>query len=292
MIDARDKDVASMSIEAALEAHAIYHNSFDNRLQIWMALPTPRGSDPSFHALAAESAQQHAINLTMHCAEAPRDLEIYQTHYHCSPMEFCTRSQISNGVKQTKTVLAHMVNLDLTTDIPLLLEAAETTTISHNPASNCKLGNGIAPISTLLSASSASNRKRINISLGTDGAPCSNTHDLFRTMHLTSLLACGTARDAQGLSAKQVLAMATIHGAEALGLEDDVGSLEVNKKADFVVVDPYTIGAGAAPYDWEQCGSGGVDPVTVVVHSCTGRDVDMVVVDGKVSLSLTWRQDS
>lgn len=86
--------------------------------------------------------------------------------------------------------------------------------------------------------------------------------------------------------------MATIHGAKALGLEDDVGSLEVNKKADFVVVDPYTIGAGAAPYDWEQCGSGGVDPVTVVVHSCTGSDVDMVVVDGKVSLSLTWRQDS
>jgi cytosine/adenosine deaminase-related metal-dependent hydrolase len=80
-----------------------------------------------------------------------------------------------------------------------------------------------------------------------------------------------------------VLEMATINGARALGLEKDVGSIEVGKKADFVVVNPK--GLHAAPFEEGQILDGGVDPMTTVVYSCTGADVEMVIVDGNVLVS-------
>ena len=185
-------------------------------------------------------------------------------------MEFCGKT----GITGPKTVLAHMVNLDLEKDLPLLKQTG--TSVAHNPSSNCKLGSGIASVPAMLEAG-------INVSLGTDGAPCANTYDMFREMNMASLLQSGLMQKAGVLPAVTVLEMATINGAKSLGLQDEVGSLEVGKKADFVVIDPYTIGAAAAPWDPDQYDEGGVDPVTIVVHSCTGRDVDMVVVDGQVS---------
>lgn len=82
------------------------------------------------------------------------------------------------------------------------------------------------------------------------------------------------------MSAETVLEMATINGARALGLQDSIGSLEIGKKADFVVVNPG--GVHAAPWDESQVEEGGLDPMTVVVFSCTGKDVECVVVDGEV----------
>jgi cytosine/adenosine deaminase-related metal-dependent hydrolase len=118
------------------------------------------------------------------------------------------------------------------------------------------------------------------VSLGTDGAPCGNTYDMFREIHLAGILYKGVNLDAGVVGAETVLEMATINGARALGLEKEIGSLEVGKKADFVVVDPGRL--HAAPFDEGQIVCGGVSPVTTVVYSCTGADVEMVVVDGEV----------
>jgi len=74
--------------------------------------------------------------------------------------------------------------------------------------------------------------------------------------------------------------MATINGAKALGLEQEIGSLEVGKKADFVVIDPS--GLHCVPFDPQQVLEGGIDPITAVVFSCSGADVDKVVVDGEL----------
>jgi cytosine/adenosine deaminase-related metal-dependent hydrolase len=90
----------------------------------------------------------------------------------------------------------------------------------------------------------------------------------------------GRSHDASVVCAVDVLEMATINGARSLGLEDSIGSLEADKKADFVVADPS--GLYAAPYDPAQVQNGGVDPVTTLVYSCKDNDVDMVVVDGEV----------
>ncbi|KAK5124906.1 hypothetical protein LTR85_001096 [Meristemomyces frigidus] len=269
MTDARDKDVESMSVDAAIEAFEKFDGGCEDRLAVWMALGTPRGNDVTFHAEAAKRAKATGMGLTMHCAEAPKDLEIYRECYTCSPAEFCKQA----GIVGPKVVLAHMVNLDLEKDLPVLAETG--TSVAHNPSSNCKLGSGIAAVPEMLAAG-------VNVSLGTDGAPCSNTYDMIREMDLASKLQAGKKQKAGTLPALAVLEMATIRAARALGLEDEIGSLEVGKKADFVVMNPTRIGSACAPWDAGEARNGGISPVTAVVHSCTGRDVEMVVVDGEV----------
>jgi cytosine/adenosine deaminase-related metal-dependent hydrolase len=265
--DPRDKDVSSMSIASMLSAHEKHHNSFNGRLHVWAAAGTPRGSPLSSHLGIGEACRKHDIGLTMHCAEAPKDLTIYKDSYGLTPMQFCQQTKLTGK----KTVLAHMVHLDLATDLLILEETG--TTVAHNPNSNCKLASGIAKVPEMLEAG-------VNVSLGTDGAPCGNTYDMFREMHLAGIIHKGAKLDAGLVGAEKVLEMATINGARALGLEKEVGSIEVGKKADFVVVNPK--GLHAAPFDERQILDGGVDPMTTVVYSCTGADVEMVVVDGKV----------
>lgn len=265
--DARDKDMKSMSIEAALDVHGRYNGSFNDRLHIWMAAVTPRGSSRACHSQIGQACRDHNIGLTMHCAEAPKDLDIYQGQYGCSPMEFCQETDIAGP----RTVLAHMVNLDVLKDLPILRDTG--TSVAHNPSSNCKLASGIALVPEMLEAG-------VNVCLGTDGAPCSNDYDMIREMKSASLLQKGRLRDAKVMGALDVLRMATINGARALGLEQEVGSLEVGKKADFVVVDASSL--AATPFDAGQIADGGIDPVTTLVYSCSGSDVAMVVVDGRV----------
>lgn len=265
--DPRDRDINSMSIESMMAAYKQHHGSFNDRLHVWAAAGTPRGSPLSSHLGIGEACREHGIGLTMHCAEAPKDLTIYRDMYSCTPMEFCQQAKLTGK----KTVLAHMVHLGLETDLPILKETG--TTVAHNPNSNLKIASGIAKVPQMLDAG-------VNVSLGTDGAPCGNTYDMFREMHLAGILHKGANLDAGLVGAETVLEMATINGARALGLEKEVGSLEVGKKADFVVVHPK--GLRSAPWDEGQVLCGGVDPMTTVVYSCTGVDVEMVVVDGEV----------
>src|SRR5580700_9601215 len=82
---------------------------------------------------------------------------------------------------------AHMVHLDLDVDLAILSEGG--TTVAHNPTSNCKLASGTARVPEMLAG-------RVNVSLGTDGAPCSNTYDMFREMHLAGILHKGANHDA------------------------------------------------------------------------------------------------
>ena len=268
--DARDRDVESMSIASALEAHQKYHKSCDDRLHMWFSAGTPRGSPISAHAAIGEAAQAHDIGLTMHCAEAPKDLSIYRDSYNCSPFQFCQTTKLAGP----KSVFAHCVHPDPAAgDFDILRETKST--VSHNPTSNLKLGSGVAPIPDMLAAG-------VNVSLGTDGAPCNNTYDMFREMHLASILHGGVREQAGMITAYQVLEFATINGARALDLEDHIGSLEVGKKADVVVVAPK--GVGAAPWDPEQVFDGGVDPVATLVN-CSGDNVEYVMVDGKVLVS-------
>jgi cytosine/adenosine deaminase-related metal-dependent hydrolase len=267
MTDARDASVSDMSLGSAIKAYEAYNSSFNNRLHIWFAAGTPRGAPVSDFTPIGEAAAKMDTGITMHCAEAPADNPLFHKQYDCSPIQFCENAKLTSR----KTVLAHVVHLDAETDYPIL--ARTGTTASHNPSSNCKLGSGIAAVPDMLSSG-------VNVALGTDGAPCNNTYDMIREMHLTAILHAGARQEAGVISAYKALEMATINGARALGLEQDIGSLEVGKKADFVIINPG--GLHAAPWNAEQVIEGGIDPVTIVVHSCSGQDVDTVVVDGLI----------
>ncbi|KAK7955019.1 5-methylthioadenosine s-adenosylhomocysteine deaminase n1 protein [Apiospora saccharicola] len=267
IVDARDKDLDHMSIPSLLSAHSSFHGTSNDRLHVWAACGTPRGAPLSSFAQVGKACKQHDIGITMHCAEAPRDLPIFREVYNKTPMQFCEEA----GLAGPKTVLAHMCHLDMDIDLAILRESR--TTVTHNPTSNLKLASGIAKVPQMLEAG-------VNVALGTDGAPCNNSYDMLREMHLASILHKGNLLDAGSIGAHEALEMATIYGAKALGLEKEIGSLEVGKKADLVVLDARA--SWAAPWSPQQFVHGGMDPVSLVVGSCTGRDVTHVMVDGRI----------
>jgi cytosine/adenosine deaminase-related metal-dependent hydrolase len=141
------------------------------------------------------------------------------------------------------------------------------TNVAHCPSSNLKLGSGIAPIAKLLA-------NHISVSLGADGAPCNNRLDMFTEMRSAALLQ-KALHGPEVLPAKRVLRMATIDGARALGLEDDIGSLEKGKKADLSLVNLGQL--HTAPRS--------EDVISSVVYSAQPSDVQSVVVDGRILMN-------
>ncbi|MCK5569238.1 MAG: amidohydrolase family protein, partial [Spirochaetes bacterium] len=143
------------------------------------------------------------------------------------------------------------------------------THISYNPVSNAKLGNGVARVKDYMEAG-------INIGLGTDDAPCNNNNDMFEVMKYASLFQKAVHTDASLLPSEQILEMATMGGARALGMENLIGSLEPAKKADIILVNmqalsltPVFTGAN-------------FNALAHLVFAAHGDNVDTVIIDGRM----------
>ena len=149
----------------------------------------------------------------------------------------------------------------------ILRAARHDLKVSHNPVSNMYLSSGIAPIPEMLAAG-------ITIGLGVDGAASNNGQDMLELMKATALLQKVGTLDPTVITAEKVLEMATIDGARAVGLEKEIGSLEVGKKADFVVFDPFR-NPKAVPLH---------NPVSTLVYSSTMENIESVAVDGEFVL--------
>lgn len=203
-------------------------------------------------------SKEKGIPITMHCAEVRADREYFASLVpKHTPMTYCD----SVGLLGPKTVLVHMVHLD-DNDIKMLHETG--THVAHCPTSNAKLASGVCRVPDLLNAG-------VNVGLGTDGAPCNNTNDLLQEMKLAGIIHKAVSYDPTLVPAETVLEMATINGAKALGLDREIGSLEIGKKADFVAIDSRKVGL----QPWYS-------PVSAVVYTANGGDVSVVVIDGKV----------
>ena len=157
-------------------------------------------------------------------------------------------------------VLAHCVHLDAA-EIGLL--ARSGTHVVHNPMSNLKLASGFAPVPALMAAG-------VNVTLGTDGAISGNDLDMWLAIRLAATLHKATTGDATTVTTGEALAMATRNGARALGASDRLGSIEVGKEADLILVDTGRL--HAAPL---------FDPVTHLVYSAGRADVTDVFVGGR-----------
>lgn len=163
------------------------------------------------------------------------------------------------GARGDKTSFAHCVQLD---PAQIRRLAADGTRVVHCPSANLKLGSGIAHIAAMQDAG-------IAVGLGPDGAPCNNNLDPWLELRHAALLAA--VRSGPGvLHARRVLRMATLDGARLLGEEHRLGSIEVGKRADLVVVRVDRPHVGPA---W--------DPVSTLVYATQARDVEHVFVDGR-----------
>ncbi|KAI0007712.1 hypothetical protein F4779DRAFT_492087 [Xylariaceae sp. FL0662B] len=266
--DPRDSFLHDLSLAALLKAHAKHHGSSDGLIHVWAALGTPRGAPETAFANVGRTCAARGLRLTMHCAEARDDVAISRAAYGGrSPVMVSVAAEVAGP----RRVLAHACHLD---DADVRMLAGTRTAVAHCPTSNLKLASGVAPVAALRAAGAI-------VALGSDGAPCNNSYDMLREMHLASVLHKGVFEDASAIGAHEALEMATVEGARALSLEQEVGSLEVGKKADLVVLDIRR--SWAAPWDPETvAGGGGMDPVSLVVGCCTGRDVSHVMVNGRM----------
>ena len=131
------------------------------------------------------------------------------------------------GLVSPRLIAVHMTQLS---DEEIALLAESGSHVAHCPESNLKLASGFCPVHKLMQAG-------VNVALGTDGAASNNDLDMFGEMQTAAQLAKAVANDATALSAAQALRMATLNGARALGLDQQVGSLEVGKAADITAVD-------------------------------------------------------
>ena len=234
-----------------------FHNSYDGRIKYAVA--------PRFVLSCSDGLMREAFEMTCdfdgmlfhtHASENKNEINAVRQRCGMDNIEFLHHL----GVLSEKSVLAHCIHIN-ENEVGML--ASSHSNVTHCPSSNLKLGSGIANIPNLLS-------RGINVSLGADGAPCNNNLNMFEEMRLASLL----QKPIHGptvMPAKKVFEMATIAGARALGLEKEIGSLEVGKKADLVILDLQQV--------WNPSQTDSV--YSSIVYSASPENVVSVMIDGR-----------
>ncbi len=203
-------------------------------------------------------ATENKVGLHIHIAETQFEWDNIHNLYGTTP----TRHLFELGLLGPDVLGAHCIWLS-DDDIQLLKDTG--TSVAHNPECNMKVADGIAPIAKMLDAG-------VIVSLGTDSCAVNDNMDMFEAMRVAAFLQKVHHLDAAAMSAYQVLEMATIGGARALGMEHEIGSLEVGKKADMILVDL------SGPH---------MRPINNIVNNLVycasaSSDVETVIVDGQV----------
>jgi 5-methylthioadenosine/S-adenosylhomocysteine deaminase len=227
-------------ITPAPAPHAIYTNA-DETLQASRAL-----------------ANKYSAPLLIHVAETKREFDESKAKRGLTPVAALAKLGVLDG----RTVAAHGVWLD---DDDVATLAAKKTGVAHCPSSNMKLASGVAPLPKLI-------RLGVALGLGPDGpAGSNNDFNLFEEMDLAGKLQKIATMDPETLPARTVVAMATIGGARVLGMEKELGSLEVGKRADLIAV------SLESPHAYPM-----FNVYSQMVNALKGSDVTDVVVNGKL----------
>lgn len=252
---------AGEEAEAALEAEKkLYENwngASNDRIRVMVGLHAPYSCSPEVIQKAVQLAKSLSVPLHIHYLETQDEVDQIQQKYGKDVTSFLQEL----GLFDVKTILAHGVQMKEQDRKTL---AQYDTAISHNPISNQKLGSGIAPVQEMLEAG-------LTVALGTDGAGSTNTLDMFEEIKAATYLQKVSHNRATALSGYEALQMATINGAKALGLEKEIGSLEVGKKADVILIDLNK--AHLVPVH---------DIYSTLAYSVNGSDVETVIINGKI----------
>ena len=255
---------AASRVKDATKIMKQWHGDAQGRIHFWYGLMVPRRpgdtDHPEFYRAVSESAQAQGMGIVYHFCSEFEDAVYIQNTYGVRPAEW-SRDNHALG----EHVL--LINGCWVTPKEIEILAETGTHLTHSPVANMKMATGILPVPDVLSAG-------VNLGLGTDGALNNNSYDMFAEMKTACLLQNATRRSANALSAESVLEMATINGAKAIGQERELGSIEVGKRADIVLVDmkrPNTYPVH--------------DVVSNLVFSCNGSNVDSVFVDGRQVLT-------
>ena len=245
------------NIQKNVRLYENFNNTADGRIKVWFAPHAPYTCPPEYVEKIMEAAKSCNAGIHVHLAETLDEQHQIAEGYGKTPTEYLN----DLGVFELPTLAAHSVYLN-DSDIAILKE--HNVGIAHNPSSNLKLASGIANIPKYLQAG-------LNVGIGTDGCSSNNTLNMFKEMTICSFVQKVNAMDPTVLPAEEILRLATIGGAKALRWDDEIGTLEVGKKADLILVDidkPHF-----APWN---------NPVSDLVYSAQGSDVKTTIVNGKL----------
>ncbi len=261
--------------ETLIDFPAPDHETFDEAVdytrrftEAWRGHPlvTPAIAPHAVYTVSADHlkashrlARELDVPLLIHLAEAQSEVEQVRTTTGKRPVDYAD----GLGILDQGTIAAHMIWPN-ESEIETL--AARGVGVAHCPQSNMKIAAGVAPVPALLAAGVA-------VGLGTDGAASNNDLDLWEEIDTAAKLHKVTARDPTVLDARQALELATITGARAIHMDDEIGSLEVGKRADLIVVDV------SSPHQQPV-----YDPYSVLTYATGAADVETVIVNGRILL--------
>lgn len=259
LMDAHDgpeelRQEPDVAVAEALTLARRFHDP-DSGMRIALAPRFAISSSRGLLEQVASASRDHDLMVHTHCAETREEVRITENRFGMGPVALFRDLGLMNG----KLLMAHCVQTG-PADHRIMAEGGAT--VLHCPTTNLKLGSGIAPVKEMLEAG-------VRVTLGADGAACNNNLSLFREARLAALLQKGL-HGPDCLSAWEVLRMATIDGARALGMDGDVGSVEPGKFADMVVLDPHR--SRSTPFD---------DPASAVVYSMGPQNVRHVMAGGR-----------
>jgi len=254
------QEITSDSIEQSIALLEEWHGKANGRIRYCFAPRFAVSCTRELLEQVGRLARERGVMIHTHASENRTECEIVETETGLRNVAYLNQV----GLTGSHVALAHCVHLS-NDEIETLLQTK--TNVVHCPSSNLKLGSGIAPVAELL-------KRGISVSLGADGAACNNRLDMFTEMRMAALLQ-KALHGPEVLPARRALRMATIDGAIAMGLDADIGSIEVGKKADLAVIRLGRIHTSPAAKD----------VVSSIVYSAEAYDVRSVVVDGQILMN-------
>lgn len=253
---------AGETIEDSEAFVAEWHGRANGRIQTWFGPHAPYTVSPEGYQRITQLAEQYGVGIHTHLAETAVEVDNSLARHAVSPVAYLDRL----GVLSSRTLAAHCVWL---TEDDIRILAERDVAVAYNPSSNAKLASGVAPMPDLLAAG-------VRVGLGTDSNLSNNNLDMFEEMRLGAMIQKLHCQDAAAMPCDLMLRLATIGSAQALGLADDVGSLEPGKKADIIVVD------FMAPHLWPILRGARGNVIEQLVYSANSADVRTTIVDGQV----------
>lgn len=258
MIDFGDAERREAEIEENLQLFKSCNGMADGRIKVFFGPHSPYTASEELLIKVRELADENNMGIHIHVSETEKEINDSLDEKGLRPFEYLEKI----GFLGPDVVAAHCVWLS---DEEIEIIKKHNVKVSHNPCSNMKLASGVAPVSKLI-------ENDICVSIGTDGASSNNNLDLIEELKTASLLQKVSTLDPKVLSSDEAITMATIKGAEALGLENEIGSIEVGKKADIILID--TNSANMVP-DSSSLSSN-------VIYSANGSNVDTTICNGKI----------
>lgn len=253
---------AGETLESTVEFIEEWRDRVPGRIFTWFGPHAPYSCLTETFKEIQRLAEFYDVGIHTHLAETVDEVKLSLSQHGKTPVEFLA----DIGLLSSRLLIAHGVHLN-DDDMDLLAEA--DVAVAYNPSSNMKLASGVARVPELL-------KRGIRVGLGTDSNLSNNNLDMFEEMRIGAMLQKLHGSDAALMPCEKVLRMATIEAAECLGFGAMVGSLEIGKRADIIIVDLHK------PHMWPVLPEPTSNIIEQLVYSASAGDVLTTIVDGEI----------